>query len=170
MAVLGTRDCIRNHAMCLERKTIVAWVLCAAACWATAATAQTTSRATKAGAVASKTAEDVKWRYKYHNGRWWYWLPTNSWACYDNGNQRWIAYNANASRSRYSSGFRGSGQSERDLRWPNGNNGSSPYASPQPGGAARRHSAAPRNDGRWPNGNNGSSPYASPQPGGAARD
>jgi hypothetical protein len=30
------------------------------------------------------------WRFKYHAGRWWYWLPTNSWAWHDG--QRWIDY------------------------------------------------------------------------------
>ena len=29
-------------------------------------------------------------RYAYHNGQWWYWLPSNSWAFYDG--QHWVAY------------------------------------------------------------------------------
>lgn len=30
------------------------------------------------------------WRYKYHEGRWWYWMPSNSWAWYDG--RQWIAF------------------------------------------------------------------------------
>jgi hypothetical protein len=28
------------------------------------------------------------WRFKFHQGRWWYWLPSNHWAVYENG--RWL--------------------------------------------------------------------------------
>jgi hypothetical protein len=28
------------------------------------------------------------WRYKYHDGRWWYWLPSERWMMWENG--RWI--------------------------------------------------------------------------------
>lgn len=30
------------------------------------------------------------WRYRRHAGRWWYWLPKNQWAVWENG--RWVAY------------------------------------------------------------------------------
>lgn len=30
------------------------------------------------------------WRYKYYEGRWWYWMPSNSWAWYDG--RQWIAF------------------------------------------------------------------------------
>jgi hypothetical protein len=36
------------------------------------------------------TAENVayrNWRYRYHNGRWWYWSPNNYWLYY--GNNGW---------------------------------------------------------------------------------
>lgn len=28
------------------------------------------------------------WRFKFHQGHWWYWLPANRWAVYENG--RWL--------------------------------------------------------------------------------
>lgn len=33
-----------------------------------------------------------RWRYTYHQGRWWYWLPSHSWAVYQQG--RWVRYDA----------------------------------------------------------------------------
>ena len=30
------------------------------------------------------------WRYRFHNGRWWYWTPGNAWMYFDNGT--WQAY------------------------------------------------------------------------------
>ncbi|HVX14877.1 MAG TPA: hypothetical protein VHC22_27050 [Pirellulales bacterium] len=112
--------------------------------------------------------QPINWRYRYHEGRWWYWLPSNSWAVYDNG--RWRAYRR-ADYSHDPDRYRGTWQaSEHEVRWPRGENGSSPYASARPGGAG----FAPRDRGgdyppagRWPRGNNGSNPYSSPEPGGA---
>jgi hypothetical protein len=47
-----------------------------------------------AGAKSSNAAparsEGDAWRYKYYEGRWWYWMPSNSWAWYDG--RRWIAF------------------------------------------------------------------------------
>jgi len=40
-------------------------------------------------AATSQPAGDA-WRYKYHEGRWWYWMPSNSWAWYDG--RQWIAF------------------------------------------------------------------------------
>lgn len=34
-----------------------------------------------------------QWRYRFHNGEWWYWLPENRWVIWRNG--QWIAYDAN---------------------------------------------------------------------------
>src|SRR5712672_2254825 len=30
------------------------------------------------------------WRYRYHRGEWWYWMPANYWTYYRNGN--WLTY------------------------------------------------------------------------------
>jgi hypothetical protein len=30
------------------------------------------------------------WRYRYHGGRWWYWMPNNQWRYYDNDS--WHVY------------------------------------------------------------------------------
>lgn len=125
--------------------------------------------------AASRPAADKsgRWRYKYHDGRWWYWLPSNSWVFYHN--QRWVPY----SRQSYMQALQAGGASgrrevayrglEESQRWPRGNNGSSPNASSEPGGAALGSgspSALPPR-GKWPRAQNGSSPYAAPRPGGA---
>ena len=33
---------------------------------------------------------DNSWRYKHHNGTWWYWLPSNRWVVWSNNS--WIDY------------------------------------------------------------------------------
>ena len=38
---------------------------------------------------ASPTGADA-WRYKRHDGLWWYWLPSNSWVYWTDG--KWVAY------------------------------------------------------------------------------
>ncbi|HVX15198.1 MAG TPA: hypothetical protein VHC22_28655 [Pirellulales bacterium] len=38
-----------------------------------------------------RATHNADWRYSFHNGRWWYWLPSNSWA-YHNG-RSWVRYN-----------------------------------------------------------------------------
>lgn len=46
-------------------------------------------------AVPNATATDRpdanQWRYRYHNGRWWYWMPSNRWMIHDGAN--WISQN-----------------------------------------------------------------------------
>jgi len=50
---------------------------------------------------------DNRWRYRYHNGEWWYWMPANHWMYYRDNN--WSKYDANSFRNsnRYSTGYRG---------------------------------------------------------------
>lgn len=38
------------------------------------------------------------WRYRYHQGRWWYWRPSNSWAVYEQN--RWVPYQSLSSARR----------------------------------------------------------------------
>jgi hypothetical protein len=51
-----------------------------------------------------------QWRYKLHNGEWWYWMPSNYWMYHRDG--RWVQYDPNSfvpSRGgrRYVTGYRG---------------------------------------------------------------
>jgi hypothetical protein len=32
--------------------------------------------------------DDIQWRYRQHEGRWWYWLPSNRWVMWQDG--RWV--------------------------------------------------------------------------------
>ena len=41
------------------------------------------------GTLAAVSAQEADgWRYRYSNGRWWYWKPNNSWAFWDGS--RWL--------------------------------------------------------------------------------
>ena len=33
---------------------------------------------------------DQRWRYKFHNGAWWYWLPSDRWVYWSDG--AWVNY------------------------------------------------------------------------------
>lgn len=51
----------------------------------------------QAGSVASDgsdsnpaAAPGERWRFKQHNGLWWYWLPTNQWVYWTDG--KWVPY------------------------------------------------------------------------------
>jgi hypothetical protein len=47
--------------------------------------------ATSAGATARPNANPEQWRYRWFNGRWWYWTPQNRWMWYgDDG--RWVQF------------------------------------------------------------------------------
>ena len=101
------------------------------------------------------------WRYRHHDGRWWYWLPSNSWAVYEN--QRWVAYDAK--RSVKYSRAPNSGPEQ----WPHGHtNGSDATASTHAGGTAYQSAQNNRYTphGNWPHGSNGSEPHSSPRVGG----
>jgi hypothetical protein len=53
---------------------------------------QADNQAAAAG-IAATAANDrgAQWRFRQHNGEWWYWTPQNTWMIHRNGN--WIAYN-----------------------------------------------------------------------------
>jgi len=75
----------------------------------------------------SKDGAD-RWRYKYYNGQWWYWVPSNRWMIYTDGH--WVDYDRKTYRRplaydrgydrydgrRYSSGYRGEEFRDRDYR------------------------------------------------------
>ena len=42
------------------------------------------------GAEQKAKQGDQQWRFTYHNGEWWYWLPTNQWVYWRNN--RWNDY------------------------------------------------------------------------------
>jgi hypothetical protein len=43
------------------------------------------------GAEQKAKVDDQQWRFTYHNGEWWYWLPENRWVYWRN--DRWNDYN-----------------------------------------------------------------------------
>lgn len=45
------------------------------------------------------------WRYRRHNGQWWYWLPNKTWVTWSG--RAWIPYRSSADPNRYASGYRG---------------------------------------------------------------
>lgn len=48
------------------------------------------------GPVAGKIHSVVyqqDWRFRFHNGTWWYWLPSNRWVFWSNG--QWVDYDPN---------------------------------------------------------------------------
>jgi hypothetical protein len=56
---------------------------------------------------AESVAYAPHWRYRYHNGRWWYWTPNNYWMYYGGG--RWYRHGAYAGYGygpRYGYGYR----------------------------------------------------------------
>lgn len=86
-------------------------------------TAQAPVATAKATLLAGSTAATVQkvalrapnWRYRYHNGRWWYWTTGNYWMVYNNGWHRHNAYRSgnpyygygDRRYDRYRSGYRG---------------------------------------------------------------
>jgi hypothetical protein len=50
----------------------------------------------------SATQGQDQWRYTFHNGEWWYWLPANRWVYWRDN--RWNDYNPKAYTSPHSAG------------------------------------------------------------------
>jgi hypothetical protein len=48
-------------------------------------------------APADAAEEAVDWRYRYQDGVWWYWLPSNRWVYWSNG--RWVDHFPQTSRT-----------------------------------------------------------------------
>lgn len=155
--------------MSVSRSILRCFAFCAAMVAAVPTIAHCRSPVETDAPAAQRAKAD--WRYRYHRGRWWYWLPSNSWAYY-NGN-RWVAYetvrranepqangNPIGSNGRYQ-------YTESTGRWPNSNNGSGVDAAPVPGGAPAGRSGSLPPHGRWPRGDNGSGVDAAPTPGGS---
>lgn len=65
-------------------------------CWAETPSGDPSPPAAAAGDGKPRAAD--AWRYKYHNGRWWYWLPTNRWAVYENDRWRLVKPAVDASK------------------------------------------------------------------------
>ena len=55
--------------------------------------------------AAARGAAPDDWRYRRHNGQWWYWLPNKTWVAWS-GNA-WIPYRPSADLNRYATGYRG---------------------------------------------------------------
>ena len=58
-----------------------------------AAGEQSGSKAASAAAV-----RDNQWRFKYHQGRWWYWMPDERWVYWSNN--RWVRIRQPSSAAR----------------------------------------------------------------------
>src|SRR6185312_12325014 len=138
----------RSLGMRLTPSLICLGLFSAIACWPAEVDAQAVSQVEPASpkpAPAARPAKSDAWRYAYHQGRWWYWQPSNSWVYYQD--RRWIAYDARSAASaiparRYESGYRGAGGLNDARHWPHGANGSDPNASIHAGGATF-HAARP---------------------------
>lgn len=166
--------------MRLKHHVIRLGMLSLTACWSIGSVAQDLTNASTSiveSSAAAPAARSEVWRYKYHQGRWWYWLPSNSWAYWQNS--QWVRYDADRyartfapgdSARRYQFGYRGMEELAADRHWPHGANGSDPTASSRPGAAALHASGAGADHStgeRWPHGDNGSDTTASSQAGGA---
>jgi len=95
---------------------IAALAIQADVCWAqdsgAAPNAQAHASAAGKDTGTAKPAEGERWRFRWHQGLWWYWLPSDSWVYWTDN--RWVPYDAesyaqfNAARSpqtrSYSSG------------------------------------------------------------------
>lgn len=165
-----------------RKRRIVGVVLFSAACFALPLVpgAASTAAEPSAGEATEKApaSQDELWRFKRHNGRWWYWLPSNSWVYFQN--DRWVRYEAEGNASDESQGgasgraladFRGVEPSHARQSWPHGTNGSDTTASNRPGAAAfhtNRQDASTSTHEHFPHGQNGSDPTASSRAGGAA--
>jgi hypothetical protein len=51
-------------------------------------------------AAGSRAPESNGWRYRKHNGQWWYWLPSNHWVVWVG--DKWVPYDSANDVWRYS--------------------------------------------------------------------
>ena len=62
------------------------------------------------GAPVAGNQNPEQWRYRWHNGRWWYWTPANSWVIWMNNT--WQPYSQGMFSGGYSSNYSGSYNSQ----------------------------------------------------------
>jgi hypothetical protein len=166
--------------MRLKHHVIRLGILSLTACWSAESIAQELTKPSTSiveSAAAAPSEQGQVWRYKHHQGRWWYWLPSNSWVYWQDS--QWVRYDADRfdqripprdSSQRYRAGYRGMEVSAEERHWPHGANGSDPTASSRPGAAALHANGAGVDHSmseHWPHGANGSDTTASSQAGGA---
>jgi hypothetical protein len=79
------------------RSAVVTLALGLNACWAQDSDARANGiqpqpdSATAAGQAASaEKSQGETWRFRQHQGLWWYWLPSNKWVYWTDG--RWVPY------------------------------------------------------------------------------
>ncbi len=85
---------------------------------------------TDPGAKEGAQPSGERWRYRWHNGQWWYWLPNNRWVFW-NG-YSWLPYAGTpAGGTRYTAGYGPDGLMPVN---PNGYYNSGNYAAPNNGG------------------------------------
>ena len=73
-------------------KVIVTAIVMCFGVWSASAALAAEPETVKSDATAKDGGDGASpndtWRFKFYQGRWWYWLPTNYWAVYENG--RWL--------------------------------------------------------------------------------
>jgi hypothetical protein len=74
------------------------------------------SAATSSQAAPAEKSQGETWRYRQHQGLWWYWLPSNKWVYWTDG--RWVPYEAE-SYAQFNATRRG--QTSSSPSYPGGN-------------------------------------------------
>lgn len=72
-------------------KAIVISIIMCFSVWNVSAVRADDLQKAKGGSTArtgERSGVNKSWRYQFHQGRWWYWLPANRWAVFENG--RWL--------------------------------------------------------------------------------
>lgn len=72
------------------KAVLSAIIVCTGICCASAAFAVEPASAATGSSTTTSSPRNTgdAWRYRFYRDHWWYWLPTNRWAVYDNG--RWL--------------------------------------------------------------------------------
>jgi hypothetical protein len=76
---------------------LVALAVCAGAAWAQdsgKAAAANDARPQADQAAGAEQPQGETWRYRKHQGLWWYWLPSNKWVYWTDGH--WVPYEADS--------------------------------------------------------------------------
>lgn len=82
----------------------------------------------KAPSAAGDATGGDKWRFKQHQGMWWYWLPSNSWVYWHDN--KWVPYDAESYAKLRASQQPVQVQPQRQRSYSNSNNGESGFWGP----------------------------------------
>ena len=99
--------------------------------WEDVAWAQDSNKATArdgaqpqadSSAAGAEKSQGETWRYRKHQGMWWYWLPSDSWVYWTDG--KWVPYDAE-SYAKFNASRRQQSYSNSGGNYGNSNNSSS---------------------------------------------